>query len=579
MSDAVVIYKTENNGSDFVIVDFNHAAEKIENKKRKAVLGKYVDDVFPGIEQSGLLDALRRVWTSGEPEYFPVKSSNHTAIAGTGSNYIYKLPSGEIVSIYSGDVERLKIDKEFRLICQAVEQTGEGVAILDLEGRFQFVNSALAKMHGYKADELIGQHHSVFHSKEQLSDFEKMTHQLADTGYYEGMVWHTRRDGTVFPTLMHVTVLRDDDSRSIGIIGTVRDLTERVKAEKQVVLEKNKLQAILGSMRYGVTICDRDYNLVYQNNYITEFFGNCLGKKCYEVFGTSDSSCDECPCEKTFEDSKSHTSIKRVKSSTGEITYWENIASPIRDADGEIISCLQVNNNITERKKTERQMMSHRQKLRDLASQLSLSEERQRRHIAANLHDHISQWLAISILKLDILRENIPPGHTDQVDDIAGAIHQTIASIRSMIFDLSSPTLYRFGLEAAVFEFMSDLFKKHESIGYEFISDKKPKNISQDISVLLFQAVRELLFNVVKYAKATKVIVEVKTDGSGIIINVSDDGIGFDVNKVGTFHRKGGFGIFNIVERLDYIGGNLDIQSEPGKGSRFTLKASLDNDA
>lgn len=476
------------------------------------------------------------------------------------------------------DVERLSTENELRLICQAVEQTGEGVAILNRQGCFQFVNSALAKMHGYTVDELIGQHHSVFHSKEQLSAFENMTDHLAQTGHYEGQVWHTRRDGSVFPTLMHVTVLRDEDSKSIGVIGTVRDLTRRVKAEKQVVLEKNKLQAILAAMQYGVTIRDLDYNLIYQNDYTTGIFGNCLGKKCHEVFQASDAICDECPCEKSFKDGKSHTSIRRVIGPNGQISYWENTASPIRDADGEIVSCLEINNNVTERKKTERQMMAHRQKLRELASQLSLSEERQRRSIAANLHDHISQWLAISILKLDILRENISPDHADQVDDIAGAIHQTIASIRSMIFDLSSPTLYRFGLEAAVFEFMTDLFNKHESIAYEFISDKQPKDISQDISVLLFQAVRELLFNVVKYAKAKKVIVQVKKDAGSIIINVSDDGVGFDINKVGTFHRTGGFGIFNIVERLDYIGGSLDIQSEHGKGSRFTIKAPLSND-
>lgn len=231
----------------------------------------------------------------------------------------------------------------------------------------------------------------------------------------------------------------------------------------------------------------------------------------------------------------------------------------------------------TKRRQMDHQAEEHRKKLRELTSELALSEERQRRKIAAQLHDQLSQWLAISVMKLGFLRDSVNNDVAEEIGVVSEIIYKAIDSVRDIIYDLSTPTLYRFGLEAAVFEYATNLFKKHENIEFEFISGSQSIELQEEINVLLFQSVRELLFNVIKYAKAGHVKVEMQIKENYFEVAVSDDGVGFDVSSVGSLKRTGGFGLFHMRERFEHIGGKLLIDSEMSKGSRFCLTVPYSN--
>jgi len=148
--------------------------------------------------------------------------------------------------------------------------------------------------------------------------------------------------------------------------------------------------------------------------------------------------------------------------------------------------------------------------------------------------------------------------------------------MRSLTFDLGSPTLYELGLEAAVREWLNEEVQQKHGIKTEFENDAHPKILDKEIAVLLYQAVRELLVNVVKHAQAQHVRVSICTDKGNIRISVADDGAGFDPS-VGDFglSQKGGFGLFSIRERLSYFGGSVEIKSEPGRGTRITLATPM----
>jgi signal transduction histidine kinase len=223
-------------------------------------------------------------------------------------------------------------------------------------------------------------------------------------------------------------------------------------------------------------------------------------------------------------------------------------------------------------------MIEYQEKLRNQASQLSLAEERERRRIATNLHDNIIQGLALSMIKLDILRETGESRGNRLLEEISRTLRHTIEDMRDMTFDISSPTLYRFGLSAAVDELMDDLLCRRHSIEYEFCDDEQEKPLDDDVRVLLFQSIRELLVNVIKHAGARKVRVLMERLGDSACITVQDDGVGFDADETHLkIHRAGGFGLFNIRERLDYIGGGMEIRSQPDEGSEFVLIAPLKN--
>ncbi|MDY0354365.1 MAG: PAS domain S-box protein [Sedimentisphaerales bacterium] len=232
--------------------------------------------------------------------------------------------------------------------------------------------------------------------------------------------------------------------------------------------------------------------------------------------------------------------------------------------------------NITERKETEASLLAYQNKLKSMASELALTEERERRRIAADLHDHACQSLALSKMRLQDLVEHSDPANTQALQSICETLNTTIESVRELTFDLSSPTLYKFGLEAALEELLEDKLRGEHHILYRFRDDKQPKPLPQDVLVLLFQSVRELLFNVIKHSHAHEVALDIRRDRDSIRITVADDGTGFDVaDTLSSPSRGRSVGLFNLRERLDYIGGTLDIDSAPGRGSRFVLVAPL----
>jgi PAS domain S-box-containing protein len=112
--NGVAVYRAVDEGQDFVFVDFNRAAERIEKIKREDVIGKSVCDVFPGVKDFGLLQVMRRVWESGKPEHHPVSIYEDQRISGWRENFVYKLPSGELVAVYSDETERKEAEQALR---------------------------------------------------------------------------------------------------------------------------------------------------------------------------------------------------------------------------------------------------------------------------------------------------------------------------------------------------------------------------------------------------------------------------------------------------------------------------------
>ena len=226
---------------------------------------------------------------------------------------------------------------------------------------------------------------------------------------------------------------------------------------------------------------------------------------------------------------------------------------------------------------SEQQLLDYQGQLKQLASQLTLAEESERHRIATELHATISQSLVVSKLQLDTLRASVPSGDIAKtLGEVCDSLDETIQGTRSLTFDLSSPILYELGFEKAVAEWLTERIQQKHSITTEFEDDGQPKPLDEDVRVFLFRDVRELLMNVVKHAQAKKVKVSIRKVGKQIRVRVEDDGCGFDFKKVAAMAvRKGGFGLFNIQERLEQLGGQLEIESVPGHGTKVTIIAPL----
>ncbi len=237
--------------------------------------------------------------------------------------------------------------------------------------------------------------------------------------------------------------------------------------------------------------------------------------------------------------------------------------------------------DITERKRAEdalqkahaeleSRVRERTEQLTSLTAELSLAEERERRRIATELHDQVGQTLVMSKIRLDSLSPDLPAGDFEaSLGEIRQLITHSLEDIRSLTFQLSPPLLYEVGLEAAV-EWLGEEFEEKYGFQVAFQDDGNRNPLDEETEVALYQMVRELLVNVAKHAKAKKVGISIEKVSGRIRINVVDDGMGFDAMN-GMRPRKRGFGLFNIRQRIEYMGGQLEVESRMGDGARVTL--------
>ncbi|HLX11877.1 MAG TPA: ATP-binding protein, partial [Bacteroidota bacterium] len=225
---------------------------------------------------------------------------------------------------------------------------------------------------------------------------------------------------------------------------------------------------------------------------------------------------------------------------------------------------------------SEAQLRIQGDRLNALALELSSAEERERRQIATYLHDHISSALAFCKMELSALKGEIKQEDvkriTHQIDDIYDLA-------QSLTFELSPPILHELGLEAAIGSLAEQMQVKH---GIQITVSHSHKRIAFDerISLLLFHSVRELLINIVKHAHASKAGVDIIESQKTITITVSDDGEGISIPKdPHAESRKGGFGIFNIRQRMSSLGGSLTVQSARHSGTTIVLTLPIPDPA
>jgi len=254
--------------------------------------------------------------------------------------------------------------------------------------------------------------------------------------------------------------------------------------------------------------------------------------------------------------------------------------APLRDDAGTVTGIVGMLADISERKRGEEQIRSYQEQLRALTSEALTTEERERRRLAQQVHDSISQTLALAKIRLGSLRAEVgATGCADELAAVTGLLDQLIQSTRSLTFELSPPILYELGLHAAV-EWLAEDIQRQYGITTTVEHDKQRWPISDDLRAFLFMATREALINVVKHAGAKQAGITLQRTETQLSITVSDNGAGFDVSQLD--HPRGhggGFGLFSIRERLRYLGGRLDIASAPGEGTTVTIHAPRGDEA
>ncbi len=217
--------------------------------------------------------------------------------------------------------------------------------------------------------------------------------------------------------------------------------------------------------------------------------------------------------------------------------------------------------------------------LRALASEITRAEQRERLRLATTLHDQIQQLLAAIKLQVAMLGRDERERVRQAAEEVLDMVGQCLTITRSLTSELHPPVLQLKGLAAAIEWVARAMSQKHGLRVHVKVEGEIPA-LAEDVKILLFEAARELLFNVVKHARAESATVSLRcASGSAVELAVSDDGLGFEPQEsVRAGKDGGGFGLVCIRERLDLVGGVLNIVAAPGRGSRFTLTLPVTQD-
>jgi PAS domain S-box-containing protein len=271
----------------------------------------------------------------------------------------------------------------------------------------------------------------------------------------------------------------------------------------------------------------------------------------------------------------------------GEVFTTQVMVMPLHDEAGELVSWVSVIRDVTEEKRGEEKLEQYRKKLRKLAAELTVVEARERRQIAAELHENLGQLLATAKMKLAPMRT---PGRDSRLEaglgEVLNLVEEALQQTRSLTYQLSSPILYQLGLEAAL-KWLAENMAGQYGFRVGFTRLGESGWLPEESSVFLFSAVRELLVNVAKHAGASDVAVRLRWLDDCVEILVKDNGKGFrrpghsDFSdlKTGVSETTDCFGLFNIQERVSDLGGRVWLRTGPDRGTAVKIHLPLDRHA
>jgi PAS domain S-box-containing protein len=340
-----------------------------------------------------------------------------------------------------------------------------------------------------------------------------------------------------------------------------------------------RFRTIFEATTMGIALVNQDGLIIEGNPALQRMLGYSLKELVNQAFTVCLMPDDVSRCKVLFRElvqgkRESYQVERKYLRKDGRTAWGRLNVSLSRGARVEDHLAICMVEDISEQKQAEKEIRTYQQRLRSVASELSLTEERERRRLATDLHDHVGQILALAQIKLGAIRESASSTHlVEPMDEVRRLIEQTIQYTRSLTFELSPPILYDLGFEAAV-EWLAELIQEQHGIMVKVQADRSAKPMNDEIRVILFQTVRELLVNVAKHASAKHIRVFITREEAALQVKIEDDGLGMGISADAA-NGPSGFGFFSIGERLKYLGGHLEVVSEPGWGTRVTLQVPL----
>lgn len=470
-------------------------------------------------------------------------------------------------------------EERFRAL---VENLADGVFAHDLTGRFVMVNKAACDAVGFTREELLAM--SVADIDPQSvarADREKFWLAMEPGQTIQTEVAHRRKDGSLCPVEIHLTRLTLQGQPMI--LGVARDITERKDAVGAIVRSEQKYRRLFNLSPVSIVLIDDQAIIRDVNPRFTELMERdrkaFIGKYGLDLPEVPENM--RARLKDAFERRKRGETVEPHEipfvTASGTARVGRLMGTLVRDDGGAFLYVLLMIQDITDRKEAERRVVRYQDKLKALTTELSLAEERERRRIGMGLHDHVGQALVMTKFSLQALGAKTDVATAQTLGSICGQIDELMDEIRSLSFELSDSVLYEVGFPEAVEAYLVREVQRKHGVTCKLESAGDFSKLDDDMKIVLFRNLRELLTNVIKHAKGEHVWVRLRRGGDDIIVEVEDDGAGFepDAFDAAAVNRHAHFGLFSVREQLACFGGRLEIHSQPNQGACVTMTVSL----
>ena len=467
------------------------------------------------------------------------------------------------------------------------EEDLAGVVIIQ-DGRFKYVNPAIARMLGYSREELLGASSvlEVVADEDRTLVRENLRRRQDGEVRSMGYTFRARnKDGS--PVYLEVFGTRIPFECRFAVMATVLDITDRKQAEET----QAKLAAIVESSNDAIIGRALDGTVTSWNAAAERILGytaaEIIGRDPVEIFPPllQQQIAEYRKLVRAGQTVPSHETVHIAKD--GRHIDFAASLTTIKDNRGRIIGTATTLRDITERKRIEQALHDYAKRLRGLSRRLFAAAETERRNINRELHDRVGQSLSALNINLNIIRSQLPQHSLDVVgarfQDTQTLLEGTAAQIRNIMADLHPPALDDFGLLAALRTY-AESSGARAAVPIAVHGEDLAPRLSLAAETALFRIAQEALANAVKHARARNIEVVLGATPECVTLTIDDDGVGFDAEHTMPARRRRRFddgvgfdtghtmpagnhwGLAIMRERADAVGAALRMESAPGRG-------------
>lgn len=490
----------------------------------------------------------------------------------------------------SRDITSRKLAENMLRVAAATFETHEAIMITDAHANIIRVNQAFLNITGYSSEEVLGKNPRILASgRHDKAFYRAMWKQLLDTGSWTGEIWDRRKSGQIYPKSLTITAIKNDRQEIIQYVCIFRDITERKKAEEEILLKsgtehrraeeltqqlghllKNSFNEIYifdaDSLHFLLTSEGAEKNLGYSSDELKQF-----------------TPLDLCP---SMTAERFSQMLALLRSGEQQSLFYETVLNRkdgsnypvdvrLQFIDLDIPVFMFIIQDITEHKSAE-------SLLRNLSIHLQTVREEEKASIAREIHDDLGGTL--TALKMDVnwLMDEMPvnketKAFLQHVESMSKLLDDAARVTRRVITDLRPSILDDLGLCAAL-EWQADQFKKRTNIKCLVTcrTDNCKYELDKTQTINMFRIFQESLTNVARHSGASSVVVELHYGKDEVTLVINDNGCGL---PEGHTINQTSFGMLGMRERAEQMGGRISFYSRPdgGLSVMFTLPAPTGN--